>query len=161
MSPTNWPDGLPNLYTSLLTKLIRAQGHFLSLYSLGLFLPFYSPCLLCFIFLSSFYSHPLFCLIISAFPFFLPYLVSFFRLSLLFFCSLPSVIPLPLFFRFHYIFRPIFTSPLFLCRILASLKICVCPVKVIPIIIGVTDSQFSNIPDTEALPNAVPYVCMI
>jgi hypothetical protein len=91
---------------------------------------------------------------------FLPYLVSFFRLSLLFLCSLPSFIPLPLFLCFSYIFRSIFTPSLFLCRIVASPKICVWPVKVIPIIIGVTDSQFSNISITEALSDAVPYVCM-
>jgi hypothetical protein len=36
----------------------------------------------------------------------------------------------------------------------------VCPVNVIPIIIGVTDSLCWNIPDTEALPDAVPYLCM-
>lgn len=92
---------------------------------------------------------------------FLPSIFSFLLfLSLLFFCSLPSFIPLPLFLRFRYIFHPIFTSSLFHCRILASPKICVCPMKVIPIIIGVTDSHCLNIPDTEALPDAVPYVCM-
>jgi hypothetical protein len=40
VAEADWPDGLPNLYTALLTKLIRAQGHFLSMSSLALFSSF-------------------------------------------------------------------------------------------------------------------------
>ena len=92
---------------------------------------------------------------------FLPSIFSFLLSSFpSFLLSLPSFFPLPLFLRFCCIFRPVFTSSLFLCRILASPEICACPVNVIPIIIDVTGSHYSNIPETEALPDAVPCVCV-
>lgn len=161
MAPADLPDCLPNIYSSShkIDSCPRTLPFFV--FSVLFFFPlFYSTCLFCFIFLSSFSFPFLYCFIISAFPFFLPYLFSFFRLSILFFCLCLLLFRFRYFFVFLNIFLPIFTSFLFLCHVTASPEICVCPVNVIPIIIGVTGSHFSYIPDTEALSDAVPYVCM-
>jgi hypothetical protein len=107
VAPADWPDGPPNLYAALLTKLIHVQGRFLSLSLLTLFYSpppsqFYSPCLLCFI--SSFFLPFSLSLLFYYFRCsFLPSIFTF-LLSFIFICSFPSLVPIPLFLLFPLFF---------------------------------------------------------